>query len=300
MAERQERGMNERIRRLRRQSVETQPHIDIERAVLETEAYQMYEGKVSVPELRALTLKHIFSHKTLYIGEGELIVGEKGTDPQSAPTLPELCCHTLEDMRNMNDRAVVNFTVTEEDLRIQEEKIIPYWEDRSMRRRILDSMPQEWRDAYGAGIFTEFMEQRGPGHTVGSAKLYEKGYLDYQEDIRAALAKLDYAGADPEVLNRRDQLNAMLIACDAIMILGRRYGELARKLAAVGIESPEQLAEAGAKEAFFRLKKTFPQVCLVHLYALEGAVTGQEYNQLPEETKRELKAFSDYLKNGSV
>ena len=234
MAERQERGMNERIRRLRRQSVETQPHIDIERAVLETEAYQMYEGKVSVPELRALTLKHIFSHKTLYIGEGELIVGEKGTDPQSAPTFPELCCHTLEDMRNMNDRAVVNFTVTEEDLRIQEEKIIPYWEDRSMRRRILDSMPQEWRDAYGAGIFTEFMEQRGPGHTVGSAKLYEKGYLDYQEDIRAALAKLDYAGADPEVLNRRDQLNAMLIACDAIMILGRRYGELARKLAAEG------------------------------------------------------------------
>ena len=92
MAERQERGMNERIRRLRRQSVETQPHIDIERAVLETEAYQMYEGKVSVPELRALTLKHIFSHKTLYIGEGELIVGEKGTDPQSAPTFPELCC----------------------------------------------------------------------------------------------------------------------------------------------------------------------------------------------------------------
>ena len=76
--------------------------------------------------------------------------------------------------------------------------------------------------------------------------------------------------------------------------------EMARKLAAVGIESPEQLAEAGAKEGFFRLKKTFPQVCLVHLYALEGAVTGQEYNQLPEETKRELKAFSDFLKNGSV
>ena len=232
MAERQERGMNERIRRLRRLSVETQPHIDMERAVLETEAYQMYEGRVSVPELRALTLKHIFTHKTLYIGEGELIVGEKGACPQSAPTFPELCCHTLEDMRNMNDRAVVNFTVTEEDLNIQQEKIIPYWEDRSMRRRILDSMSQEWKDAYEAGIFTEFMEQRGPGHTVGSAKLYEKGYLDYQEDIRAALAKLDYESADAEVLNRRDQLNAMLIACDAIMILGRRYGELARKLAA--------------------------------------------------------------------
>ena len=225
------RGMNERIRKLRQLSVGTQPHIYMERAVLETEAYQRYEGKVSIPELRALTLKHIFSHKKLYIGEGELIVGEKGDYPQSAPTFPELCCHTLEDMRNMNDRKVVNFSVTEEDLKVQEEKIIPYWEERSMRRRILESMPEEWKEAYAAGIFTEFMEQRGPGHTVGSAKLYEKGYLDYQEDIRAALAKLDYQ-SDPEALNKRDQLNAMLIACDAIMILGKRYGELAREMAA--------------------------------------------------------------------
>uniref|UniRef100_UPI002626CD18 pyruvate formate lyase family protein n=1 Tax=uncultured Acetatifactor sp. TaxID=1671927 RepID=UPI002626CD18 len=230
MAKTKERGMNDRIRRLRKISTETQPHIYMERAVLETEAYQMYEGKVSVPELRALVLKHFFSHKKLYIGEDELIVGEKGDYPQSAPTFPELCCHTLEDMHNMNDRSVVNFTVTEDDLKIQEEQIIPYWEDRSMRRRILDSMTPEWKEAYAAGIFTEFMEQRGPGHTVGSVKLYEKGYLDYQEDIKAALDRLDYQ-KDSEALNKRDQLNAMSIACEAIMILGKRYGELARQMA---------------------------------------------------------------------
>ena len=231
MAEIRERGMNDRIRRLRKQSVETQPHIYIERAVLETEAYKMYEGKVSVPELRALTLKHIFSHKKLYIGDGELIVGEKGDYPQAAPTFPELCCHTLEDMHNMNDRKVVNFTVTDEDLKIQAEQIIPYWEDRSMRKKILDSMTDQWRDAYAAGIFTEFMEQRGPGHTVGSVKIYEKGYLDYQQDIKEALAKLDYMN-DPEALDKRNQLNAMSIACDAIMILGKRYADLAREMAA--------------------------------------------------------------------
>lgn len=72
--------------------------------------------------------------------------------------------------------------------------------------------------------------------------------------------------------------------------------EMARKLTAVGIDSPEKLMEAGSKEAFFKLKETFPNVCLVHLYVLEGAVTGQEYNQLPEETKKDLKAFSDFLK----
>ena len=88
-------GMNDRIKKLRRLSVETQPRIYMERAVLETEAYEMYEGKVSIPELRALTLKHIFSNKTLYIGDGELIVGEMGDYPQAAPSFPELCCHTL-------------------------------------------------------------------------------------------------------------------------------------------------------------------------------------------------------------
>ena len=72
--------------------------------------------------------------------------------------------------------------------------------------------------------------------------------------------------------------------------------EMARKLAAVGIDCPEKLKEAGSKEAFFRLKTVFPQVCLVHLYALEGAVQDIEFNSLPKDKKRELKQFSDQLK----
>ena len=71
--------------------------------------------------------------------------------------------------------------------------------------------------------------------------------------------------------------------------------EMARKLAAVGIETPERLAQAGAEEAFFRMKAVFPEICLVHLYALEGAIRGVEFNSLPPDRKRELKAFSDQL-----
>ncbi len=72
--------------------------------------------------------------------------------------------------------------------------------------------------------------------------------------------------------------------------------EMARKLAAVGIGSPETLAELGSKHAFFRLKEVYPQVCLVHLYALEGAIQGIEFSSLPEAKKKELKEFSDLLK----
>ena len=67
-----ERGMNDRIKRLRRQSLDTQPHIYMERAQIETEVYKKYEGTVSVPELRALVLKEFFSKKTLYLVIAEI------------------------------------------------------------------------------------------------------------------------------------------------------------------------------------------------------------------------------------
>ena len=224
-------GATERVRRLREESLNTQPRLYMERAVLETEAYRKYEGTVSVPELRALTLRHFFAHKTISIHRGELIVGEKGDGPQSAPTFPELCCHTIEDMRIMDRRELIRFAVTPEDLRIQKEEIIPYWEKRSIRYRILNSMSDEWKAAYECGIFTEFMEQRGPGHTVGSNKIYQKGFLDYQEDIRRAMDALDFVH-DKDALHRKEELSAMSIACEAVMILGRRYEALAREMAA--------------------------------------------------------------------
>lgn len=72
--------------------------------------------------------------------------------------------------------------------------------------------------------------------------------------------------------------------------------EMKNKLVSVGIESSEKLVEVGAKAAFLKLKQKYPNVCLVHLFALEGAIHNTEYNQLSEATKKELKEFSDFLK----
>lgn len=224
------RGMNERIQKLRRQSVETDPRIYMERANLITDAYMKYEGSVSVPELRALAFKHFLENKSISINDGELIVGEKGFGPQEAPTFPELCCHTLEDMKIMNERELIGFRVSEEDFRLQEEKIIPYWEKRALRNKIISSMTEEWKKCYGAGIFTEFMEQRGPGHTVASSEIYENGFNDYIRRIDERISALDFLN-DKEALEKRDELRAMRIACEAIIALGKRYGELAKQMA---------------------------------------------------------------------
>lgn len=225
------RGMNERIQKLREQSVNAEPHLSIERARLVTEAYEKYLGTVETPILRALTFQHIMENKTLCINDGELIVGEKGEQPQFAPTFPELCCHTLEDFDVMDKRKIIFFKVNDEARKVQTEKIIPFWKNRSMRKLIMDRMAPEWIDCYENGIFTEFMEQRGPGHTVADGKMYQRGFLDFKEDIQQQIATLDGLH-DEEFYAKKNQLEAMSICCDAIMSYGKRYAEYARKLAA--------------------------------------------------------------------
>jgi formate C-acetyltransferase len=225
-----ERGMNERIKKLRRQSLDAIPHISIERAILMTEAYEKYAGSVDTPVLRALAFKHLMENRTLCINENELIVGEKADAPQAAPSFPELCCHTLEDFDVMDSRDKISFKVSDKIKSIQRDKIIPYWKHRSIRNMIFDHMTPEWVDCYENGIFTEFMEQRGPGHTVADGKMYKKGFLDFKKDIETAISKLDYIN-DKEAYNKKNQLNAMGICCDAIITYGKRYASYARELA---------------------------------------------------------------------
>lgn len=225
-----ERGMNERVRKLRKQSMEAVPHIDIERAKLVTEAYKKYEGSVSIPELRALAFKYYMENRTLCINEDELIVGEKGDSPQAAPTFPELCCHTLEDMDVMDSRDIIFFKVDEKTRELHKDEIIPYWENRSVRHKILNNIGDEWKRCYEAGIFTEFMEQRGPGHTVGGDIFYKKGFLQLKAEAQASIDRLDFMN-DKDALAKKHQLEAMKIACDAIMIYAKRYSEYAREMA---------------------------------------------------------------------
>lgn len=224
------RGINERVQSLREQSLTALPRISIERAVLVTEAYKKYAGKVSVPVLRALAFKHLCENKKICINDGELIVGERGPAPQVTPTYPELCCHTLEDLRIMDEREKIAFKVDEETRRIHEEMIIPYWQGKSIRNLIFEQMTEEWKDSYEAGIFTEFMEQRAPGHTVEDGKIYRKGFLDFKNEIEGRIKDLDFFN-DPEAYDKQEQLRAMAISCDGIIGFARRHAEKAEEMA---------------------------------------------------------------------
>ncbi len=229
--ERTDRGSTERIRHLREISTKKcEPCISIERAVLLTEAYKKYEGTVSAPVLRGLAFKYIMENRTNYIEKGAIILGEKGHKPWAAPTFPELCCHTMEDFDNMHNRDKVFFRVSEEDKKIQKEIIIPYWKDRAMMTRMNKLLPEEWHNLFHAGLYTEFLMQRGPGHTVADGKVYKKGYADFMEDIQYEIDHLDF-NDDVEALNKKEELEGMKLVCEGMIIFGERYAAQARALA---------------------------------------------------------------------
>ncbi|MGA6927624.1 MAG: pyruvate formate lyase family protein, partial [Desulfosarcina sp.] len=228
--------MNARIERLRRSSFEAEPSISIERALLETEFYKANSGKYATPVLRAMTFKYLCEKKTIMIGEDELIVGERGPFPKACPTYPELNCHSVEDLRILNSRPMTHFKVTEADIDIFAREVIPYWRGRTMRDRVFEHVPESWRLAYEAGLFTEFMEQRAPGHTTLDGRIYQKGMLDFKADIAEQLAALDYR-TDPHASDKADELKAMDIACDAAIIFAERHAELAEKMADAATDS---------------------------------------------------------------
>jgi pyruvate formate-lyase/glycerol dehydratase family glycyl radical enzyme len=223
--------MNERIRKLREQSVNAKPYISPERALLITEFYQSDRAQeVSVPLKRALAFAYILEQKEIWINEGELIVGERGPAPQATPTYPEICIHSLEDLEIIRSREKVSFSVDEKTRQVYKDTIIPYWRRKSIREKIFNEMSEEWKAAYEAGIFTEFMEQRAPGHTGLGKKIYTKGFLDIKADIKDSLDHLDFFN-DPEAYDKREELRAMDIAADALITFAKRHTSRLRELA---------------------------------------------------------------------
>ncbi len=234
-------GMNERIQKLRKLSFETQPSLSIERALHETWFYKENYGKYSVPVLRALNFLDHCTKKTIYLGEGELIVGERGPRPKCVPTFPELTCHSVADFHVLNTRDMQRYTISQEDITLYEKEVIPYWEGKTQRERIFNHVPDEWRAAYEAGLFTEFMEQRAPGHTSLDGKIYNKGMLDFKREIAANLSALDYLN-DSAATDKAEQWKAMDISCDAVIVFAERHAELAEEQALIE-NDPKRKAE---------------------------------------------------------
>jgi pyruvate formate-lyase/glycerol dehydratase family glycyl radical enzyme len=222
----------ERIKKLRDLSLNTRPSISEERGVLMTEFYKSDEARsLSTPLLRAKAFHYLMSNKTIYVGDGELIVGERGPGPQQTPTYPEVCIHSLQDLKIVDERPKVSFKVSDTTKSVFKNELIPFWRGRSQRDRIFTVLPQEWQDAYYAGVFTEFLEQRAPGHTVLGDIIYREGFKDIKARIQKELNNIDYIN-DMRAVERKEELEAMMISLDAVLIFAKRHLERLKELRA--------------------------------------------------------------------
>lgn len=267
--------MTKRVDQLRRQSLDTRPWLSAERATLVTEFYRTSRG-LPVPVERAMAFRYVMEHKLVCIGGGELIVGERGPAPKATPSYPELCCHSLDDLDVLHHREKISYAVSDETRRAYEDTVIPFWRGRSMRDRLFAAVSDEWKAAYSAGVFTEFMEQRAPGHTVLGDVIYRKGLRDLQADIDRAIAALDPV-ADPAALDQREELTAMRIAADAVIRYAERHADAARSLAA-GETDParrrelEEIAEVCAHVPA-HAPRTFREALQAYWFVHLGVIT---------------------------
>jgi len=269
--------MNERVRQLRTQSVETKPYLSSERAELITAFYKSGEiEKVSVPVGRALAFRHLMEHRTLYLGQGELIVGERGPAPKATPTYPELCCHSLQDFEIMATRERTPFQVSDQVRRVYEEEIIPFWSGRTIRQRLFGGMARQWHQAFEAGVFTEFMEQRAFGHAILDDKIYRHGFLDFKERIAAHRRRLDTLN-DPRAFDKDEQLRAMAICADAVILFAERYAAAARELAETETDAARKAELLTIAEACSRVParapRTFHEALQAYWFAHLGVIT---------------------------
>jgi formate C-acetyltransferase len=221
-----------RVKLLRGQSLNAVEKISAERALLMTQFYRSDESReLSPPVKRAKAFEYLLKNKKICINDGELIVGERGPAPKETPTYPEISLHSIQDLEILNSREKVFFRVDEEVKSIYEKEIIPFWKEKSNRDRIMSLMTPEWLTSYKAGLFTEFQEQRAPGHTVLGYKMFRTGFLKLKEEIKESVSSLDF-NKDAQAFEKMEELKAMDIACDAIIMYANRHADELEKLAA--------------------------------------------------------------------
>jgi pyruvate formate-lyase/glycerol dehydratase family glycyl radical enzyme len=223
--------ISERVKKLREQSLNAIETISAERALLMTQFYKSDETReLSAPVKRAKAFEYLLKNKKICINEGELIVGERGPAPKATPTYPEISLHSLKDLEILDSREKVSFRVDDEVKSIYEKEVIPFWKGKSNRDRIMSRMAPEWMDAYNAGMFTEFQEQRAPGHTVLGYKMFRTGFLKLKEEIKESISSLNFIN-DEQAFEKQEELKAMDIACDAIIMYANRHADELEKMA---------------------------------------------------------------------
>ena len=222
--------MNRRIERLRKRYVESERKVDIERAVIVTEAYKNNEDKPPIIA-KALALEAVFSQMSIAVREDELIVGNLAKDRKGTPLFPEYAVGwILRSMDTFPNRKGDRFQITDEQKETLR-KVLPYWRGKCLRDKIKGALPDFLKEIIEFGIFgNENFTMSGPGHLVPDhERILKSGLARIRDDCESRLESLDYS--DPEYMDKANLYRAAIIACNALIAWAQRYAQEAERQA---------------------------------------------------------------------
>lgn len=222
--------LTERMRAYRESVLESKPCIDAERAVLCTEAYRANRHQPAVMR-RALMLKHILEHMTVYIEDQTLLAGNQASANRNAPIFPEYTLDfVMDELDTFEKRDGDVFYITEatkDDLR----RIAPFWKDNNLRARGNALIPDEMAVYMETGLFgMEGKLNAGDAHlAVDYPELLRSGLRGYEARVKRLRSELDLCV--PENIDKNIFYRAVLVAIQAVRDFAGRYAALAREMA---------------------------------------------------------------------
>ena len=258
-------ALTPRVQRLKREFLNYPKSICSERARLITQSYRETEGEHPYIR-RAKALKHILANISIFIREGELLVGNQASRPAAASVFPETGANwVLEQMDTFETREMRKFLLSEED-RASLQRDLPYWEKKTLLYQALQRLNPETKFQYGLKypVISPNLNLRGHcGHFVPNyGRIVREGFKSVEAEAKTRLEELDYT--QPGSLDQGCFYNSVLIVCDAVQAYAGRYADEANRLA----------WQAGVSERRKRELLEIERVCRKVPY--EGAETFQE------------------------
>lgn len=217
----------------------SKPRIDVERGLYFTQAFKASEGEL-LPLRWSKALLHYAKNATVYIDDNQLLVGRSGMPGRYGVLYPELDGDILgEAIRTLPERETSPFDIDPEDARIVMEEIAPYWKGKTFHEDLANALSEETtRYTYNQDeslssryIVNETASFRSSIQWVHDYEIVlKKGFLGIKQEMEEKMAALDdFSPVDNT--EKKPFIQAVINACDAIIIWAKRHGDLAEKMA---------------------------------------------------------------------
>jgi len=223
--------MTNRLAQLKERVLSAEPSLCLERARIYTQVYRENEA-LPVLRKRALALLRTFNESTIYIEDGELIVGNTASKLRAAAIFPEYSVMWLIKEVDGIDRREAESYAASAAMKAEIKELCAWWNGRTLQDRSIANLSPTLKAINDSGIVhAEGNMTTGDGHIAPNMfKVLERGIGGYAADIRKrndALSSTDFGD-----LKKRQLYLAMIDALQGISIWIRRYQELAKEQAA--------------------------------------------------------------------